>query len=158
MLTVNDWFEESGVASIIRTFNIQNDYYWQIGTNGRSGGYFVLYTGGRKISEHKSACTRCGQRNFKEATPDDNHCGRCGSDERVNGTFHEIFTNMSGTDEDQDFEEWSACDLKDRVATVWDFDRTCEEAVRAFIAYSTSHKVEEEEIYVPKTINVAVPT
>lgn len=57
------------VRFIMRDFDKKHDYEWQVGFNGRSGGYIVLYHGGRKKSEHKSVCTNCGQRNFKSVLP-----------------------------------------------------------------------------------------
>ena len=37
---------------------------YQIGFNGRSSGYLVLYRGGRKPTGYLSWCTACGQRNY----------------------------------------------------------------------------------------------
>ena len=53
------------VRFIMQEFDRDHNYEWQVGFNGRSNGYIVLYQGGRKKSEHKSVCTNCGQRNFR---------------------------------------------------------------------------------------------
>ena len=36
------------VSQLINDFDLENDYNWQAGFNGRSGGYLVLYQGGIK--------------------------------------------------------------------------------------------------------------
>lgn len=67
LIQTDDAYED--VRYIMRRFDKDHDYEWQVGFNGRSGGYIVLYQGGRKKSEHKSVCTSCGQRNFKSVLP-----------------------------------------------------------------------------------------
>lgn len=42
---------------------------YTIGTNGRSGGYLVLYQSRRELTGHLSYCPSCGQRNFKKVPP-----------------------------------------------------------------------------------------
>lgn len=159
MLDVEASYRDSGFNHILREFDDNYHGSYQIGTNGRSGGYLVLYQGGEKPSEHKSYCRACGQRNFT-AVPEGEvgKCGRCGEQERVNATFKpERFTYPGkGMDMDEDFSEWSAADLRDRVDLVWDFDRTCQRAVDAFVRYAKAHSAEEETVLVPKKIMVAV--
>jgi hypothetical protein len=72
------------INELIRGFDIENDYNWQAGFNGRSGGYLVLYRGGKKLSEHKSYCKSCGQKNFTTIEENNNICGCCGKATRVN--------------------------------------------------------------------------
>ena len=36
------------ISQLINDFDLENDYNWQAGFNGRSGGYLVLYRGGIK--------------------------------------------------------------------------------------------------------------
>jgi predicted nucleic acid-binding Zn-ribbon protein len=69
-MEAEDCFHESGFIDIIRHFDIDHEYRWQIGTNGRSGGYAVLYQGGKKDTGHKSHCPNCGQRNFMLVPPE----------------------------------------------------------------------------------------
>ncbi|OGR06456.1 MAG: hypothetical protein A2511_03855 [Deltaproteobacteria bacterium RIFOXYD12_FULL_50_9] len=62
------------IEDVFTDFAFEHNYCYQIGFNGRSAGYLVLYRGERKRFEHKSICRSCGQRNFKkvhEAAPDD---------------------------------------------------------------------------------------
>ena len=65
LIGVQDSYDESLYNYHLRDFEERHNWAWQIGSNGRSGGYLVLYTGGRKDSGHKSRCTMCGQLNFK---------------------------------------------------------------------------------------------
>lgn len=67
LLQTDEAFDD--VRFIMGEFDKDHDYEWQVGFNGRSGGYIVLYQGGRKKSDHKSVCTNCGQRNFKLVLP-----------------------------------------------------------------------------------------
>lgn len=50
---------------IIEQFTREQNYHYTIGSNGRSGGYLVLYSSHREETGHKSYCLSCGQRNFK---------------------------------------------------------------------------------------------
>lgn len=50
----------------IAEFTAQQGGAYTVGSNGRSGGYLVMYNSHRKPSEHKSRCTHCGQLNFRE--------------------------------------------------------------------------------------------
>lgn len=49
---------------VIDDFTREQDYRYTIGTNGRSGGYLVLYRSKREPTGHKSYCPCCGQPNF----------------------------------------------------------------------------------------------
>jgi hypothetical protein len=64
LLNVDEALEE--FDWIIHEFDLRHDYAWQIGRNGRSGGYLVLYSGGKKDTGYKSYCPSCGQRNYKQ--------------------------------------------------------------------------------------------
>lgn len=157
-LDVESSFDQSGFNDILREFAESHDFRWQIGTNGRSGGYCVLYQGGRKASEYKSRCTNCGQLNYKEAVPENDRCGVCKS-VRVNliDTVYQTFTNCGGTDMDVDFDNWTVDDLQERVNLVWEFDIAVENACHAYLEWAMAHKVEERTVMVPHKVNVAVP-
>ena len=141
----------------LEDFGSENNYYWQAGFNGRSGGYIVLVNGGRRLSEHKSYCTDCGQRNFTAVEENNNICGRCGKPKRVNHTFYEVYTQPGkGVDMNEDFSDWTMADLKDRVDTVCQFDRMCDKCLSELI-YTVEHfevEEEEEEVFIPKTVKV----
>lgn len=116
----------------IDEFDRKYNYRWQIGFNGRSGGYLVLYKGGTKESEHKSYCQFCGQRNFTSIEETGNVCGRCGKPRRVDFEKPPVIVfKYPGQEVDmyEDFEDWSMEELKDRVELVQDFDRCVDEIV-----------------------------
>lgn len=145
-------------SSLIADFDAAHNWRWQVGSNGRSGGYLVLYEGERKLSQSKSICTRCGQRNFKSTSENGTRCGRCGADSRVDRQLYDI-TTMPGRSTDMgmttdDFLEWDIDSLRDRVQLVQEFDQLCDDVVAAFIDLCRNHEVVDETIYVPKTIKV----
>lgn len=63
LLDVDDGFRFLSVR--INEFTEQQGGQFTAGTNGRSGGYLVMYNSQYKQSEHKSRCSCCGQRNFR---------------------------------------------------------------------------------------------
>ena len=64
LLDMLDTFEFQEAMQNLRTrFGMEHDYLWQVGMNGRSGGYLVLYQGCQKPSGYRSYCRECGQRN-----------------------------------------------------------------------------------------------
>lgn len=68
---------------ILQAFAERHGYSWQIGFNGRSSGYLVLYSGGRKRLDYKSRCTCCGQLNYKEVLIVSDHVQPGTSEERL---------------------------------------------------------------------------
>jgi len=52
------------VGILIDSWEASHDFKWQVGQNGRMGGYLVLYRGTLRPTEYKSVCTKCGQRNY----------------------------------------------------------------------------------------------
>lgn len=86
----------------IRDFEEEFNYEWQAGFNGRSGGYLVLYRGGRELSDHKSICTDCGQRNFKSVEESGNKCGRCGEPSRIDKKMYTVYSNPGMSIEDDE--------------------------------------------------------
>lgn len=46
MMGSEDFYNE--INDLVSDFNVSHNYQWQAGFNGRSGGYLVLYTGGRE--------------------------------------------------------------------------------------------------------------
>lgn len=152
-----NWWHASGVARLLREFDTRWNHSYQVGTNGRSGGYLVVYTGHTKASEWKSYCEACGQQNFTRADPEPGVCGRCRAEERYNydAPQTEVVTfPYRGLDEDRDFAEWDKDRLAARVETVWDFDRTAEAAAAAFVAFCGTHVLSEEVVTVRKKVKV----
>jgi hypothetical protein len=66
MLDTDFWDE---IRWPIDDFTASQGSCYTIGTNGRSGGYLVLYQSRRELTGHLSYCPSCGQRNFKKVPP-----------------------------------------------------------------------------------------
>lgn len=143
------------ISCIIEQFAIKHNYLWQIGFNGRSSGYLVLYKGYSKPSEYKSYCTSCGQRNFKTIEETGNcKCGRCVREDRVNFSVppREIGVYPGkGTDMNEDFSEWDIYSLKRRVELVQDFDSTCDKILKEVKTIIDNYEIADELVYIPQT-------
>ena len=145
---------------LMHHFAASYSHEWQAGMNGRSGGYLVLYQGGQKPSEHKSYCTMCGQRNFKSVTENGNRCGVCNEPARIDFAAPpmQIFTYPGrGTDMDEDFEDWSMHDLRDRVELVQSFNHLADTMVATALHMAQTCSVEEEVFLVEKKRLILVP-
>lgn len=160
VLSQAEWWYASGLKQELEAFDVRWKHRYQLGTNGRSGGYVVIYQGGTEPSGHKSYCTECGQQNYQTAAPEPGQCGRCGEKARVNYAAEPIRVvtyPFKSFDADADFSEWDVESLKDRVELVWDLDETVERMAKKFIEFCRTHTVEEEEILVRKTVQVVRP-
>jgi hypothetical protein len=140
-----DGFYDS-INNLIREFDAKHKYLWQAGFNGRSGGYLVLYKGGRKISEHKSYCTACGQRNFTLATKANNTCGRCNEKARVNKDFFDVFS----------YPGKSIDDAEVPTEVLKDFEKLAENIITEVVWMAENSTIEEEEYTVTKTRKIIV--
>lgn len=142
------------INDLIDEFAISHNYAWQVGFNGRSGGYLVLYQGGRKALDYKSRCSHCGQLNYRTVEETGNaKCGRCGAEARVNliKPIMQSFTTGRGTDMGEDFEEWDIHSLKERVKLVQEFDELCDKCLAEFVWLIDNAEIEEEEYEVVET-------
>jgi hypothetical protein len=141
------------INNLIEEFNAEYEYAYQAGFNGRSGGYLVMYQGGKKQSEQKSYCTECNQTNFTDVSKG-NICGKCGEKARVN---YDTFSYPGKGIDSSDPEEWQDASLesiKDRVRLVKRFDRLAKDIIKLTIAWCKKYTVEDKTITVPKTIKV----
>lgn len=157
LLDVEEAFDDFN--DVLADFACRHDYSYQIGHNGRSGGYLVLYSGGKKDTGYKSFCPKCGQRNYQVAEEGKNLCGVC-KHPRTNYTHPVMTTYTTGKhigDQYGDYEDWDTWSLKDLVNVVWDFDKTVKAAVQAFIDYARDNEAAEETIMVPKKVKVSRP-
>jgi hypothetical protein len=142
------------INDLLEEFAESHNYAWQVGFNGRSGGYLVLYQGGRKALDYKSRCTHCGQLNYKTVEETGNaKCGKCGAEARVNLTkpIMQSYVVGKGTDMGEDFEDWDMYSLKERVKLVQEFDKLCDECLEAFVWLIDNAEIEEEEYEVIET-------
>jgi len=90
LMESNNFYDN--INMLMSDFEVEHNYLWQVGFNGRSEGYIVLYKGGRKKSDYKSYCTKCGQKNFTSIKENNKKCGRCGEYARVDKEFFETFS------------------------------------------------------------------
>ena len=58
---------------------------------------------------------------------------------------------------DEDYEDWSIQDLRDRVRLVQELDALADEMVQQAVQMAKDYSVEEVEILVPQTRVVLVP-
>lgn len=155
MIETQEFFD--AMDDLKADFSWEHDFRWQAGMNGRSGGYLVLYQGEKKPSGYLSYCTNCGQRNYQKASDTNNICGVCRQPTRVNylHTHMQVVTYPGcGTDDCEDFEDWSMYELRERVKLVQELDRLSDRMVEAAV-YLVGHcEVAEEEYFVPKTRKV----
>lgn len=142
-------------------FAAKHNYLWQAGMNGRSGGYLVLYQGEKRPSGYKSYCTNCGQRNYQLAADGNCTCGVCGRPTRVNfsQTHMQVVTYPGrGTDNGEDFEDWSMHALRERVKLVQKLDQLADRMVELALRLTREAQVIEEEYFLPQTRKVLVTT
>ena len=158
MLDTDGFYDN--INDLIEQFAIDHNYNWQVGFNGRSSGYLVLYQGGRKESGYKSRCTQCGQLNYRTVEETKNcKCGVCGQETRVNlaKPVMQIFTHPGkATDMDEDFEDWDMYTLKQRVKLVQEFDKLCDDILAEVIYMIDNAEIEEKVEYIPQTRKVLV--
>ena len=146
------------VNALIEEFDRHHDYRWQAGFNGRSGGYIVLYQGGKRETGYKTSCDTCGKLTWYKTEQSCHMDGCDGTLRLLTEKHYEVFTYPGkGLDEDEDFSAWGIDELRDRYRLVREFDELCEACVKAFIEFVKTHHVEEKTISVPKTVRVAVP-
>ena len=142
-------------------FAAKHNYLWQAGMNGRSGGYLVLYQGEKRPSGYKSYCTNCGQGNYQLAADGNCTCGVCGRPTRVNfsQTHMQVITYPGrGTDDGEDFEDWSMHALRERVKLVQELDQLADRMVELALRLTREAQVIEEEYFLPQTRKVLVTT
>ena len=145
------------INDLIEEWDIQNNYQYQVGFNGKSGGYLVMYKGGYKTKiifkkedfkkdngyNGRVYADRYGWKSYNEAE----------KAKLINKEIKEVFC-WSGKAIDDDFEEWDIYDLRERVKLIQSFDKLCDSIVKEFIYHCENYKIEEEEILIPKKIKV----
>lgn len=150
-----------GPNEVLSNFQGRYEDRYQIGTNGRSGGYYVLYTGGYEMRRYF---------NFVPEDPDDkrDYSDRTGwlthAEAKARGiaysSYRKVHTDSVGLDQDADFddkEEWTLEELRERVALIKEFDYTCELAVMEFIEFAFNHEAIEEEVQFTRKVIVSQP-
>lgn len=155
LLDVPEFYER--LNELIEDFNRQHNYLWQAGWNGRNSGYLVLYQGGTKPSGYRSYCTKCGQKNYTSVAETGKRCGVCNEETRVDFIKPPIrifaYPGRS-VDMDEDFEDWSLYELKQRTALVQEFDWLADNIVAEALYIAQTLSVEEQIVYIPTTRRV----
>ena len=157
MIETQEFF--SSLRVLMHAFNEKHCYRWQVSMNGRGGGYLVLYQGELKPSGYKSYCSYCGQRNYKSVAESGTVCGKCGRSERIDYARTPMETVCypgRGTDDGEDYEDWSMEELHSRVRLVQELDQLADAMVQRAVMLTNTCIVEEEEYFVPQTRKVLV--
>jgi len=148
------------INDLCNDFADAHDYLWQVGFNGRSGGYLILYQGKLEPSGYKSFCTACGQRNYRSIAETGNVCGHCHKPKRRDyPATHMRAVSYPGreTDMGEDFADWEMFQLRERVKLVQEFDRLCDAIVQEAIYIALNYEITEETYIVQATRQVLTP-
>lgn len=159
-MLLTDEFQDA-MQELRYRFGEDHGFLWQAAMNGRSGGYLVLYQGCKTPSKYKSYCRYCGQRNYTGVAETGDVCGRCVEHGRVDYASPPFEIGAypgRGTNDCEDFEDWSLVQLRERVRLVQEFDRLADSMVSEALELARTCTVEEEEYLVPKTRKVLVPS
>ena len=146
-------------SRLLRDWADAHDWEWQVGFNGRSGGYLVLYHGGLDWKNAKTAkCDQCGKLTWhKKATPcTSEYCNEIL--QVLEKPKPQIYSQPGKpVDQDEDFSEWNIDDLRERVQLVQEFDQLCDQLVEEFVWILRNYEVVDKYIIVPKSIKILEP-
>ena len=139
---------------LIDNWNFENNYSYQAGFNGRSGGYIVMYEGG---IEYKTIFKFDNPRNDRDYA--DGYGWLSIEEAKEKGLYKKQIKKIHSypgrsIDQNEDFEEWSIEDLKNRVKLVQSFDKLCDDIVNETIFMAENCKVVDEEYTITKTRKV----
>jgi hypothetical protein len=144
---------------IMRDFEVNHDHEWQVGFNGRSGGYIVLYKGFMELDTHtKTVCSHCGIRTgYAEEMP----CkvsGCSGTLKKIDRPVYRIGVYPGkGVDMGEDFEEWSDDALEARYDLVKEFDQMVDDCIAQFKYLLDNFRIVEKVVPCTRTIRVVEP-
>jgi len=146
-----------GINDLIGEWNAEQGYLYQAGFNGRSGGYLVMYVGGREPSGYKSYCPSCYQQRYKTIEESGTKCGKCGQEicRNYTTTHMKTYTHPGRSiDQDEDYTDWAMEQLRDRVKLVQSFDKLCDDIVMEAKHMAGSYEAVEETVLIPQQIKV----
>ena len=157
MLDMTEVFD--AIHWILQDWAEEREWRWQVGFNGRSGGYLVLYQGDMDYKNAKTAqCDVCGKLTWHKEDVPCTTKGCPGTLTVLEKPRPQIVTYPGrGLDQGEDFGEWSVDSLRDRVKLVQEFDRLCDDVVAEFVRFCEEYVVVEKDIMVPKTVKVLEP-
>jgi hypothetical protein len=144
---------------IMQEWSAERDWRWQVGFNGRSGGYLVLYQGDMDFKNAKTAqCDTCGKLTWHKENVPCTTQGCPGTLTVLAKARPQIVTYPGrGLDQSEDFGGWSMDQLRERVKLVQEFDELCDTVVAEFLHYCNAYTIIEKDIMVPKTVKVLEP-
>jgi len=155
LLNMNEPYE--AIREVMNEWARDQDYSFQAGFNGRSGGYIVMYHGGKKPLTYKSVCPFCGIHTNYEVG---HECMKC---HKVNlikpyAKFETFTYPGKSIDQGEEFhkDEWGMYELQERVKLVESFDAMVERCKEEFLDFCKGFKVEEQEVMVPTKVKVLV--
>ena len=157
MLDMAEVFD--AIHEIIHEWSAEREWRWQVGFNGRSGGYLVLYQGGLDYKNAKTArCDACGKLTWHKENVPCTTQGCTGTLTVLEKPKPQIVTYPGrGLDQSEDLGEWSTDDLRERVKLVQEFDKLCDAVVVTFVDFCEQYTIVEKDIMVPKTVKVLEP-
>ena len=165
--TMNSWNRSTSYACNLKIHNLKlvteiaDKLYDMICTQEFFSAQSALLAefGEQQPSGYKSYCPRCGQKNYQEATASNNTCGVCRQPTRMNfpHTHMQVVTYPGrGTDDGEDYEDWSMYELRERVKLVQELERLADRMVDKAIHLVRHYDVAEEEFFVSQTRKVLV--
>lgn len=142
---LNDEMSFFVVNEILGDFDKRYNWKYQAGFNGRSGGYIVMYNGGRRQMDYKTRCNKCFIPTWYEK---EGPCSACngGRLKKLTSPIYQTYTTGANIDQDEDFSEWDDDSIAERVALVMSFDKMCMDAVAAFIYYCEQEPKERNAV------------
>ena len=96
-------------------------------------------------------------KNYRHASEDEVTCGVFGQPTRVNYpyTHTQVVTYPGrGTDVDENFEDWSMYELRERVKLVQELDQLADRMVESALQLAKKSQVVEEVFFIPQTRRV----
>jgi len=155
---LQDEFMYEDIRYALDDFENEYNHNFMIGTNGRSGGYLVLYKGTSTDTGYKSRCGACCSYSKDKVPPEREPfgiCGRCGEPRvknlqkpvlRHHATGQGYGDDYQWNEEDMmDRDEWDISTLGDEVKFFQDFDKACSNYVEAFVGWCRNELIDTKE-------------
>jgi len=157
MIQIDEFYYS--LNDLMRAFSEEHNQIWQVGMNGRSRGYLVLYQGELKSSGYQSYCTICGQQNYTAIKETGTICGVCHNPSRVDYSQKHMYSSAfpgRSTDMYEDFMDWEMNQLKERVELVQDLDRLADRMVQEAVYLAENMDIKEESYFVERQRKILV--
>lgn len=151
----------SQIKDIMDLFDEAHEYAYQLGFNGRSGGYLVLYKG---YVETNILFEFEDSKQYNDRDYENGYGWLSLEEAKKRGLYKKqvkkIKTQMNTIDsnDEEDFIDWNMEQLRQRVKLIQEFDLVCDEIVEFTVNMCKDDNVQviDEEYFVPKTRKVLV--